>query len=94
MRIRFRLAYDGTKYHGWARQPNLETVQGTIENALNEILRIKEGEQPVRLVVAGRTDTGVHAAEQVCHADIDEDILLRCTAGYCYYENRFRARRF
>lgn len=78
MRIRFRLAYDGTNYHGWARQPNLETVQGTIENALNEILRIKKGEQPVRLVVAGRTDTGVHAAEQVCHADIDEDILLRC----------------
>jgi tRNA pseudouridine38-40 synthase len=59
------VAYDGTPYAGWARQPGQATVQGAIEDALATVLRT-----PVTLTVAGRTDAGVHATGQVCHADV------------------------
>lgn len=52
--------YDGTDFAGWAVQPDLRTVEGTLVEALETILR-----QPVKLVVAGRTDSGVHASGQV-----------------------------
>lgn len=64
-RIRIDLAYDGTDFHGWATQPGLPTIQETIETGLATILR-----QPVATTVAGRTDAGVHAANQVIHFDI------------------------
>ncbi|QAY59020.1 tRNA pseudouridine(38-40) synthase TruA [Microbacterium protaetiae] len=67
MRIRLDIAYDGTHFRGWARQPGLRTVQGTLEHALGRIL----GDEP-RLVVAGRTDAGVHARGQVAHLDLDD----------------------
>lgn len=67
MRLRFDLAYDGTGFRGWARQPGLRTVQGTLEAAISRIL----GGDP-RLVVAGRTDAGVHASGQVAHLDLTE----------------------
>ncbi|GAA1861776.1 tRNA pseudouridine(38-40) synthase TruA [Microbacterium koreense] len=67
MRIRLDIAYDGTHFRGWATQPQLRTVQGTLEGALARIL----GGQP-RLVVAGRTDAGVHASGQVAHLDLDD----------------------
>lgn len=60
MVYRLDLAYEGTRYRGWARQPGLRTVQGTVEEALATVLR-----RPVRLSVAGRTDAGVHAWAQV-----------------------------
>ena len=71
--VRFRLdiSYDGTHFSGWGVQPGLRTVQGEIENALCTILRLKE---PSRLIVAGRTDTGVHARGQVAHVDLADDI--------------------
>lgn len=72
MRIRLDIAYDGTHFRGWAVQPGLRTVQGTIESALARIL----GGQP-RLVVAGRTDAGVHACGQVAHLDLDEAQVVR-----------------
>lgn len=70
MRLRFDIAYDGTDFHGWARQKpadgqEVRTVQGVLEDALSLVLRY-----PVELTVAGRTDAGVHAAGQVAHADI------------------------
>ncbi|MGI6878751.1 tRNA pseudouridine(38-40) synthase TruA [Microbacterium sp. gxy059] len=74
-RIRLDIAYDGTDFSGWARQPGLRTVQGTIEAALARVLRSE-----VRLVVAGRTDAGVHALGQVAHADLDEEQWERATA--------------
>jgi tRNA pseudouridine38-40 synthase len=73
-RIRLDIAYDGTNFKGWARQPKLRTVQGTLEAALTRIAG-----SPVLLVVAGRTDAGVHATGQVAHADLTEDQWARMT---------------
>lgn len=67
MRIRLDIAYDGTHFRGWAKQPGLRTVQGTLEAALARILSSE-----AQLVVAGRTDAGVHAADQVAHVDLDD----------------------
>lgn len=54
------IGYDGSAFHGFARQDGPETVQGTLERALQTALR-----RPVETVGAGRTDTGVHARAQV-----------------------------
>lgn len=54
------LAYDGAAFHGFARQPGLQTVQGRLEDALTVALR-----RDVEIVGAGRTDAGVHALGQV-----------------------------
>ena len=67
MRLRMDLAYDGGGFHGWARQPDLRTVQGELEHALATVLRVDE----VAVTCAGRTDTGVHARGQVVHVDVD-----------------------
>ena len=69
VRLRLEVAYDGAGFCGWARQPGLRSVQGELEAALRAVLRIEDG-IPVRVAVAGRTDAGVHATGQVCHADI------------------------
>ncbi|MFT4214592.1 MAG: tRNA pseudouridine synthase A [Microbacterium sp.] len=76
MRLRLDLAYDGTDFRGWARQPGLRTVQGTLEAAIGRIL----GGDP-QLVVAGRTDAGVHATGQVAHLDLTEAQQTRLRAG-------------
>ena len=60
MRLRIDLSYDGSGFHGWASQPELRTVQGTLEAALATVLRVPA----VSVVCAGRTDTGVHARGQ------------------------------
>lgn len=68
-RFRLDLAYDGTAFHGWARQPGLRTVEEELEAALCTVLRV--GSQS--LTVAGRTDAGVHATGSVCHGDVAEE---------------------
>jgi tRNA pseudouridine38-40 synthase len=73
VRLRLDLAYDGTDFHGWAGQPGLRTVQGTLEAALAQVLRV----EAAPLTCAGRTDTGVHARGQVAHLDVDEEVLVR-----------------
>ena len=72
-RVRLEIAYDGTNFLGWGIQPNLRTVQGTIEAAMG-VLFTKHGGAP-RLTVAGRTDAGVHATGQVAHVDLTADQL-------------------
>ena len=87
VRLRLDLAYDGGGFHGWARQPGLRTVQGCIEHALSLITGVRRSQGGIahrqvvwepRLVVAGRTDTGVHASHQVAHLDIPEAVLEAC----------------
>jgi tRNA pseudouridine38-40 synthase len=70
-RIRLDVAYDGTGYFGWARQPGYKTIQGQIEEGLGAIL--KRHQPTPDLVVAGRTDSGVHALGQVAHFDLNAD---------------------
>lgn len=70
VRWRLDLAYDGTAFSGWAHQPNLRTVQGTLEHWIGQVLRL--GYSPT-LTCAGRTDAGVHARGQVAHVDLPPD---------------------
>lgn len=76
MRWRIDLAYDGTDFRGWALQPGHRTVQGVLEGHIAQVLRLPE--RPA-LVVAGRTDAGVHAAAQVCHLDLEGDDDIAAT---------------
>ena len=86
-RVRLDLAYDGTEFAGWARQRSgVRTVQQVLEEALTAVLRLSA--EPIQLTVAGRTDSGVHAAGQVAHFDLPEGVwaahrerLLRRLAG-------------
>jgi tRNA pseudouridine38-40 synthase len=64
--LRLTLEYDGTGFHGWARQPGLRTVEGVLRDALDAVFPRWDG-----LAVAGRTDTGVHAIGQVASLDVE-----------------------
>jgi tRNA pseudouridine38-40 synthase len=78
-RFRLDIAYDGSNFAGWAIQPGLRTVQGVLEEAITTILG-RHGEM-IRVSVAGRTDTGVHATGQVAHLDLDEERAARVRRG-------------
>lgn len=82
VRLRLDIAYDGSGFHGWARQPGLRSVQGELEGSLRAVLRVPAS-VPVRVAVAGRTDTGVHATGQVCHCDAPEVAWRLASAGRC-----------
>ncbi|MBR2866542.1 MAG: tRNA pseudouridine(38-40) synthase TruA [Alistipes sp.] len=69
MRYFMELQYDGAAYFGWQRQPDVATVQGTIEQKLSMLRRV-----PTEIVGAGRTDTGVNASFYVAHFDSDTPI--------------------
>ena len=58
------LAYEGSRYHGWQRQPHSNSVQETIETVLSTILG-----NAIELTGCGRTDSGVHASRYVAHFD-------------------------
>ncbi|MFC6903674.1 tRNA pseudouridine(38-40) synthase TruA [Halalkalicoccus tibetensis] len=64
----FRVAYDGTPYHGFQRQPDVATVEGTLFRAL-ERHGVLEGEKPTGYAAAGRTDRGVSALAQTVAFD-------------------------
>jgi tRNA pseudouridine38-40 synthase len=76
--IKLVLAYDGTGFHGFARQPGTRTVEGVLGAALERLL----GSLPP-ISVAGRTDAGVHATGQVVSfpADVDPDRVARALNG-------------
>ncbi|MFT4525958.1 MAG: tRNA pseudouridine38-40 synthase [Granulosicoccus sp.] len=63
------LAYDGTPYHGWQRQPNDHSVQAEIEKALSTILQTN-----IAVMGCGRTDTGVHAKSFYAHFELSEAV--------------------
>ena len=69
MRYFLHLAYNGASYCGWQRQPNALSVQQTLEEALQTMLR-----HPVSLTGAGRTDTGVNARMMYAHFDVEDPL--------------------
>lgn len=66
MRVALGIEYDGSDYNGWQIQTSVGTVQGELQKALSSIAG-----EPIAVTAAGRTDTGVHALEQVVHFDTD-----------------------
>ena len=71
LRLKIKLAYDGTNFSGWAKQPERRTVQEEFEKAFATIVRYQ-----CDSIVAGRTDAGVHATAQVIHIDVPESTDL------------------
>ncbi|MCE2401161.1 tRNA pseudouridine(38-40) synthase TruA [Candidatus Poribacteria bacterium] len=69
--IKLVLEYDGTNYHGWQIQPNFPTIQGTVEKALTQLTKT-----PIKIIGAGRTDSGVHAQGQVANFYTDSHIPI------------------
>ena len=80
LRLRIKLAYDGTNFSGWAKQPDRRTVQEEFEKACATIVR-----HQCESIVAGRTDAGVHATAQIIHVDVPENTDL---ADLAYRLNR------
>ena len=70
--IKLTISYDGTRYAGWQIQKNAKTIQEEIEKALRKILKEK-----VRLIGAGRTDSGVHAKAQVANFKTEKNFPVK-----------------
>jgi tRNA pseudouridine38-40 synthase len=75
VRLKLTLAYEGTGFRGWARQPGERTVEGVVRDALAHVYGSVDG-----LAVAGRTDTGVHALANVVSVDVEGGPPLERTA--------------
>jgi tRNA pseudouridine38-40 synthase len=75
------VSYRGQAYQGWQSQPGGQTIQDQLERALG-----KFADQPLRTVCAGRTDTGVHALNQVVHLDTE---IAREPQSWVRGTNRF-----
>lgn len=75
-RYKIIIEYDGTKFFGWQKQSDSNTIQSHIENAIEKFSKEK-----VFLYAAGRTDSGVHARGQIAHFDLsncwEEHVILR-----------------
>ncbi|MFI3298532.1 MAG: tRNA pseudouridine(38-40) synthase TruA [Rikenellaceae bacterium] len=71
MRYFIELAYKGTNYNGWQRQPNAQSVQQTIEQGMSTLLR-----RPITITGCGRTDTGVHSSNYYAHFEYEGDKTL------------------
>jgi len=72
MRFFIELSYKGTSYHGWQKQPNANSVQEEINNALSIIFN-----DTIEVLGAGRTDTGVHAKQMFAHFDCHFDFDIQ-----------------
>lgn len=79
-RIALGVEYDGHAFCGWqAQKDGVPTVQGAVETALSKVAN-----EPIRVICAGRTDTGVHGAEQVIHF---ESAVERSNRSWVYGAN-------
>ncbi len=78
------IAYDGSHFHGWQRQPNAATVQQTLEDAVSMMLR-----SSIVLTGAGRTDTGVHADQFFAHFDLTQALSEQECQKLVFRLNRF-----
>ena len=67
-RYLLRIEYDGTSYHGWQKQKDCSTIQGEIVLAFYKLIG-----KNVKVTGSGRTDTGVHAKNQIAHVDLNKD---------------------
>lgn len=85
MRLALGLQYDGSSFSGWQTQPNGQTVQDYLEDALYQFMGDAKL-SPVKTTTAGRTDTGVHALGQVVHFDTD---IVRSDASWVRGVNSF-----
>lgn len=70
IRYFFHIAYQGTHYRGWQRQPNVRSVQETIEQRLAEVLK----KESMTIIGCGRTDAGVHASQYLFHTDLENEL--------------------
>lgn len=66
MRVLLVVAYDGTEYCGWQKQPNATTVEGVLTKAVRDLFQ-----EDIELIGASRTDSGVHACGNVAVFDVD-----------------------
>jgi tRNA pseudouridine38-40 synthase len=64
------LIYDGQNYYGWQKQKKFDTVQGTVEKALEVIAKSSK----IKTIASSRTDTAVHSRANVCFIKIEEDL--------------------
>ena len=85
MRYFLELRYNGAAYCGWQRQPDMPTVQQTLERALATLLR-----EPVEVTGAGRTDTGVNASYYVAHFDCTTPVAEDAHARFHACEREYR----
>lgn len=67
MKYLLHLAYKGTKYRGWQRQPHVKSVQQTIEDSIIKVIKEK-----IHIVGCGRTDAGVHSSNYVAHIEVSK----------------------
>jgi len=67
MRVFLKLSYDGANYAGWQVQPNVSTVQGTLNTVFGSLYN-----DDIQVTACGRTDKGVHATRYYAHADVSE----------------------
>ena len=81
MRYILSLSYDGSAFCGWQIQPSSPSVQQCLEEALAKLCG-----GPVQVTGAGRTDTGVHAADYVCHFDLTGNLPFEAS-DFCYKLN-------
>jgi tRNA pseudouridine38-40 synthase len=65
--LKLVIHYDGTNYHGWARQPEHDTIQGRLEAALEKLTG-----QTAEVIGSSRTDAGVHALGQIAHVKLNK----------------------
>lgn len=72
MRIALGVEYNGSQFYGWQRQSNADSIQQRLEEAISKVANTQ-----IIITVAGRTDTGVHATEQIIHFDCDNQRELK-----------------